>query len=39
MISSSAASGVLEPEERDYLNNVFDFGDKVAREIMVPGRT
>ena len=36
MISSSAASGVLEPEERDYLNNVFDFGDKVAREIMVP---
>ena len=36
MISSSAASGVLEPEERDYLHNVFDFGDKVAREIMVP---
>jgi CBS domain containing-hemolysin-like protein len=36
MISSSTASGVLEPEERDYLNNVFDFGDRVAREIMVP---
>lgn len=36
MISSSAASGVLEPEERDYLHNVFDFGDRVAREIMVP---
>jgi CBS domain containing-hemolysin-like protein len=36
MISSSAASGELEPEERDYLNNVFDFGDTVAREIMVP---
>jgi CBS domain containing-hemolysin-like protein len=36
MISSSAASGVLEPEEQDYLNNVFDFGDMVAREIMVP---
>jgi CBS domain containing-hemolysin-like protein len=36
MISSSAASGVLEPEERDYLHNVFDFGDTVAREIMVP---
>jgi CBS domain containing-hemolysin-like protein len=36
MISSSAASGELEPEERDYLNNVFDFGDRVAREIMVP---
>jgi CBS domain containing-hemolysin-like protein len=36
MISSSTASGVLEPEERDYLNKVFDFGDRVAREIMVP---
>lgn len=36
MISSSTASGVLEPGERDYLNNVFDFGDTVAREVMVP---
>ncbi len=36
MISSSTASGVLEPEEREYLNNVFDFGDRVAREVMVP---
>jgi CBS domain containing-hemolysin-like protein len=36
MITSSTASGVLEPEERDYLNNVFDFGDTVAREVMVP---
>jgi CBS domain containing-hemolysin-like protein len=26
----------LEPEEREYLNNVFDFGDRVAREVMVP---
>jgi CBS domain containing-hemolysin-like protein len=36
MISSSTTSGVLEPQEREYLNNVFDFGDTVAREIMVP---
>ena len=36
MISSSTASGELEPGEREYLNNVFDFGDRVAREIMVP---
>ena len=36
MISSSTASGVLQPEERDYLNNVFDFGDTVVREVMVP---
>ena len=36
MISSSASSGILDPQERDYINNVFDFGDTVAREIMVP---
>ncbi len=36
MISSATASGELEPVEREYLNNVFDFGDRVAREIMVP---
>jgi CBS domain containing-hemolysin-like protein len=36
MITSSTASGVLDPQERDYLNNVFDFGDTVAREVMVP---
>jgi CBS domain containing-hemolysin-like protein len=36
IISSSTASGILDPEERDYLNNVFDFGDTVAREVMVP---
>ena len=36
MITSSTASGVLDPEEREYLNNVFDFGDRVAREVMVP---
>ncbi|CAN5626968.1 hemolysin family protein [soil metagenome] len=36
MITSSTASGELDPEERDYLYNVFDFADKVAREIMVP---
>jgi magnesium and cobalt exporter, CNNM family len=36
MISSAVSSGELEPEEHEYLTNVFDFGDKVAREIMVP---
>jgi CBS domain containing-hemolysin-like protein len=36
MISSSVASGELDPQEHDYLNNVFDFGDTVAREVMVP---
>ncbi len=36
MITSSTASGELDPEEREYLYNVFDFADTVAREIMVP---
>ena len=36
MITSSTSSGVLDPQERDYLNNVFDFGETVAREVMVP---
>ena len=36
MISSSVASGELDPQEHDYLNNVFDFGDTVARAVMVP---
>ena len=36
MFSSAVSSGELEPEEHEYLNNVFDFGDKVAREVMVP---
>lgn len=36
MITSSTASGELDPEEHVYLYNVFDFADKVAREIMVP---
>ena len=36
MITSSTREGVLDPQEREYLNNVFDFGDTVAREIMVP---
>ena len=36
MITSSTTQGVLDPQEREYLNNVFDFGDTVAREIMVP---
>ena len=36
LIASSARSGYIEPEEGNYLENVFDFGDMVVREIMVP---
>ncbi|MCD8018187.1 MAG: hemolysin family protein [Clostridiales bacterium] len=32
----SQEDGVIEPEEKDMINNVFDFGDSVARDIMVP---
>ena len=28
--------GVIESEEREMINNVFDFGDAVARDVMVP---
>ncbi len=28
--------GVIEPEEHEMINNVFDFGDSQAKEIMVP---
>jgi CBS domain containing-hemolysin-like protein len=36
MIDSSTSSGVLDPQEHEFLNNVFDFGDTVARAVMVP---
>ncbi len=29
-------TGVIEPEEHEMINNVFDFGDSQAKEIMVP---
>ena len=32
----SHEDGVIEPEERDMINNVFDFGDATAKDIMVP---
>ncbi|MDP8950656.1 MAG: hemolysin family protein [Actinomycetota bacterium] len=36
MIDSSTSSGVLDAREHEYLNNVFDFGDTIVREVMVP---
>ncbi len=32
----SHEEGVIESEERKIINNVFDFGDSVARDIMIP---
>lgn len=36
LVQASEEGGVLEDEERDMLHAVFDFGDVVARQVMVP---
>ena len=36
MVNVSHEEGVLELDERKMINNVFDFGDSVAKDIMVP---
>ena len=36
IVEVSHEEGVIELEERKMINNVFDFGDSVARDIMIP---
>ncbi|MEO1131492.1 MAG: hemolysin family protein [Cyanobacteria bacterium J06639_1] len=36
IIASSNESGTLEEDERELLTNVFEFGDSVASEVMIP---
>lgn len=36
IVDVSHEDGVIEPEEREMINNVFDFGDATAKDIMVP---
>lgn len=36
MISESEEGGVIEPPEREMLESVFDFGDLLVRQVMVP---
>ncbi len=36
IVDVSHEDGVIEPEEREMINNVFDFGDANAKDIMVP---
>jgi putative hemolysin len=36
MISDSEEGGVLEPPEREMLESVFDFGELLVRQVMVP---
>lgn len=36
VVDIGAEHGVLEEEERELIHSIFEFGDKVAREVMVP---
>ncbi len=36
IVDVSHEKGVIETEEREMINNVFDFGDALAKEVMVP---
>lgn len=36
IVDVSHEDGVIEQEEREMINNVFDFGDATAKDIMVP---
>ena len=36
IVEVSTEEGVIEDEEKEIINNVFDFTDKIAREVMVP---
>ena len=36
IVDVSHVEGVIETEEREMINNVFDFGDAQAKEVMVP---
>lgn len=36
LVNVSQENGVIEEEEEQMINNVFDFGDSTAREVMIP---
>ena len=36
IVEVSHEEGVIESEEKKMINNVFDFGDAVARDVMLP---
>jgi CBS domain containing-hemolysin-like protein len=36
IVEMEAERGGIEPEEKDMIHSIFEFGDKVAREVMVP---
>ena len=36
LVAESGREGLIEPEEREFTDNVFTFGDRRAEEVMVP---
>ena len=36
MADVAHAEDVIEPEEREFIHSIIDFGDTVVREVMVP---
>lgn len=36
IIAESEEGGAIEPEERELIQNVFDFDDRIVRQVMVP---
>ena len=36
IVNESHEDGVIEKEEREMINNVFDFGDSMVKDVMVP---
>ena len=36
MVNAGEEDGAIENEEKEMINNVFDFGDSVARDVMIP---
>ncbi len=36
LVDAGAEQGLLEPDERERIEGVFSFGDRIAREVMVP---
>lgn len=36
IVDVSHEDGVIESEEKEMVNNIFDFGDTIAKEVMVP---
>ncbi|MCR5452651.1 MAG: hemolysin family protein [Lachnospiraceae bacterium] len=36
IVDVGSEKGIIEEDEKDYINNIFDFSDTTAREVMIP---